>query len=161
MIFVAAPACAATYTEIAKAPAVVWVSDAPPAPAVGVAIHQTMKAFVPSLTIVPLGTTITFPNDDAFYHSVYSESPGNAFDLGLYDSGPGKGVTFTTPGVVDIRCHVHGTMHAVVIVVDGPYAQTTVANQRYRIEGLTPGRHVIHTWSGGPDVATATIVVRG
>jgi plastocyanin len=147
-------------TGIAKDPAVIWVSDTPPEAPAGITIRQKMKTFVPGFLIVPVGTTITFPNDDAFYHSVYSDSPGNAFDLGLYDTGPGKSVRFTTPGVVDIHCHVHGSMHAVVLVVDGPYAQTLAPGATYRIEGLTPGRHVEHTWTHGDAVTDTTIVVK-
>jgi plastocyanin len=160
LIFIAAPASAATYTAVVNAPGVVWVTDGAPVPATGVAIHQTMKAFVPAFAIVPVGTAIAFPNDDPFYHSVYSDSPGNAFDIGLYDTGPGKSVRFDVAGIVDIHCHVHGTMHAVVVVVDGPYAQTTGPNQRVRIDGITPGRHVVHTWTGGPAAATRTVDFR-
>jgi plastocyanin len=157
---VAAPVNAATYTATESVPAVVWVSDVAPDPATGIEIHQTMKAFAPSFVIVPIGTTILFPNDDAFYHSVYSESPGNAFDLGLYDTGPGKSVRFLSAGLVDIRCHVHGTMHATVIVVDGPYAQATATNLRIRIDGIAPGRHVVHTWTGGSTVAETTVTIK-
>jgi plastocyanin len=78
MFVIAAPVNAATYTVTESVPAVVWVSDVAPDPASGIEIRQTMKAFAPSFVIVPIGTTILFPNDDAFYHSVYSESPGNA-----------------------------------------------------------------------------------
>jgi plastocyanin len=138
----------------------VWVTDVAPVPATDVAIHQTMKAFVPDFAIVPVGTSIAFPNDDPFYHSVYSDSPGNAFDIGLYDTGPGKSVRFDVPGIVEIHCHVHGTMHAIVVVVDGPYAQTTMPNQRVRIDGISPGRHVVHVWTGGSTVATTAVDFR-
>jgi len=160
-IIVAAPAGAATYMGVAKTPSVVWVTDTPPPlPAAEPEMHQSMKSFVPGLVIVPLGGSVRFPNDDPFYHSVYSDSPGNEFDLGLYDTGPGKSVHFDTPGIVDIHCHVHGTMHATVIVVDGPYAQTQAPDEHYRIDGLSPGRHVLHVWSGGVVAPTTTIVVK-
>ena len=159
MVFIAAPAFAATYDGQAKAPSVVWVTDVTPDPPASLEIRQTARTFVPDLLVVPAGASVTFPNDDAFYHSVYSESPGNAFDLGLYDTGPGKSVRFTTPGVVDVHCHVHGSMHATIVVVDGPFVQTAAPNERYRIDGLTPGRHTLHVWSGGT-VTDRAIVVR-
>ncbi len=160
MIFIAAPLSAATYSGVAKTPSVVWVTDVTPEPPVGLEIRQTMRAFVPNFLIVPAGASVAFPNDDPFYHSVYSVSPGNQFDLGLYDTGPGKSVRFSTPGVVDIRCHVHGSMEAILIVVDGPYVHTTQPDEAYRIDGITPGRHVVHVWSGGADVSATTVVVR-
>ncbi len=157
---IATPVFAATYSGIAKTPSVVWVTDTPPDPPADLSIRQTMKAFVPSFLIVPAGAGVKFPNDDTFYHSVYSDSPGNVFDLGLYDNGPGKSIRFAAPGLVDIRCHVHGSMHATVLVVDGPYAQTQTANERYRIDGLSAGRHTVHVWAGGTDISTTTAVVK-
>ena len=60
------------------------------APQPEAAIRQTAKAFVPALLVITAGTSVRFPNDDKFYHSVYSDSPSNPFDLGLYDNGPGS-----------------------------------------------------------------------
>jgi plastocyanin len=159
----AMPAAAASYSATAAHPSVVWITQSggeTPAPVVGAEIRQTGKTFVPELLVVPVGTSVRFPNDDEFYHSVYSESPSNPFDIGLYDTGPGKSVVFDQPGVVDVRCHVHGSMHATLIVVDGPYAITSTPNQRYTITGLTPGPHVLHTWNGTDAVETATIRIK-
>ena len=160
MLVSAASAAGATYRGVAKEPAVIWVTDAPPSPAPDIEIRQTMRAFVPALLVVPVGASVKFPNDDGFYHSVYSDSPGNQFDLGLYDTGPGKSVRFISTGIVQIRCHVHGSMAATIVVVDGPYAQTQRPNDAFHIDGITPGRHVVHVWSGGTDVAETNAVVR-
>jgi plastocyanin len=156
----ALPAAAATYSGVAAAPGVVWITSTAPAPRADASIRQTQKSFVPSLVVISPGSTVRFPNDDRFYHSVYSDSPSNPFDLGLYDNGPGKSVVFENTGVVDIRCHVHGTMHATIVVVDGPFAITTHPNERYRIEGLPPGPHALHVWADGINVATTYIVVK-
>jgi plastocyanin len=163
VVLSAAPAAAASYSATAAHPVVAWITQTgseTPAPVVGAEIRQTAKTFVPDLLVVPVGTSVRFPNDDAFYHSVYSESPSNPFDIGLYDTGPGKSVVFDTPGVVAVRCHVHGSMHATLIVVDGPFATTTAPNQRYTIVGVTPGVHELHVWSGGDAVETTTIRVK-
>jgi plastocyanin len=154
------PATAATYRGVATAPSVVWITGTPPAPDPNAAIHQTMKSFVPSMIVVPVGGSVRFPNDDAFYHSVYSVSPSNPFDLGLYDTGPGKSVEFDTTGIVEVRCHVHGSMRATIVVVDGPYATTLKPGERYRIDGVARGPHVLHVWTAGLDVTTTPIVVR-
>ncbi len=153
-------AVASTYSGVARAPGVVWITGTAPLPPGDAAIRQTMKAFVPALLVIPPGTSVRFPNDDAFYHSVYSDSPSNPFDLGLYDSGPGKTVVFSNPGVVEIRCHVHGSMHATILVVDGPYAVTSQPNERYRIDGVAAGPHALHAWTGGPLVKLIDVVVK-
>ncbi len=157
---VALPAQAATYRGVASAPSVVWISGDMPAPVPSAAIHQTSKTFVPALLVVPAGSSVRFPNDDQFYHSVYSDSPSNPFDLGLYDNGPGKSVEFDNAGVVEVRCHVHGSMHATIVVVDGPYVVTVKPNERYRIAGVRPGLRVLHVWSEGGTITATPVVVR-
>jgi plastocyanin len=158
---VPARAPAATFADVLALPGVAWISDTVPAlPSERPTMRQTQRAFVPELLVVPVGASVVFPNDDAFYHSVYSTSPGNAFDLGLYDTGPGKAVTFASAGIVDIRCHVHGSMHATIVVVDGPFARTVTPNERYAIDGVRPGRHTLHVWSSERGESVRTIVVR-
>jgi hypothetical protein len=161
LVLVPGIAAAATYADVLSDPGVAWITDVVPAlPADRPAMRQTAKAFVPDVLVVPVGSSIVFPNDDPFIHSVYSTSPENAFDLGLYETGPGKAVTFAAAGVVELRCHIHGSMHATILVVDGPSARTTTAGERYAIDGVRPGRHVLHVWSSAHGESVRTIVVR-
>jgi plastocyanin len=155
----ALPAQAATFTGIASGPGVMWITGDAPTTA-DAKIQQTMKAFVPALLVVSAGSSVQFPNDDSFYHSVYSDSPSNPFDLGLYDTGPGKSVVFSNPGVVDIRCHIHGSMHATLVVVDGPFVVTTHPGERYHIDGVAPGQHVLHVWTDGTAFSSANVTVK-
>jgi plastocyanin len=154
------PVQAATYSGVAAVPSVVWLTADPPAAAPDASMRQTQKAFVPQVLVVPIGTTVHFPNDDKFYHSVYSDSPSNPFDLGLYDTGPGKAVVFENTGVVEIRCHVHGSMHATVVVVNGPYVVTTHPNERFHIDGVPSGPRALHVWTDGTNVTTSYITLK-
>ena len=150
---------AATIRGVATLPSVVWVTGAVSPPTNDSEIRQTAKAFVPAVLVIPAGSSVTFPNDDAFYHSVYSVSPANSFDLGLYDTGPGKSVVFAQSGVIDVRCHIHGVMHATIVVVDGPYAVTTHPGEAYRLD-VPAGSHVLHVWTDGSPVKTTKIVAK-
>src|SRR3954468_21718268 len=47
-------------------------------------ITQKDKSFAPHLLAVPVGSTVTFPNDDPIFHNVFSLSRPGPFDLGLY-----------------------------------------------------------------------------
>ena len=42
------------------------------------------KEFSPHVLVVPVGSTVSFPNHDPFNHNVFSLSEENPFDLGLY-----------------------------------------------------------------------------
>lgn len=149
-----------TLTGTLAAPGVVWVSDGSrPAPSAGAVNSQAGRTFIPDLAVVTAGSTIRFRNDDDVDHSVYSLSPADPFDLGIYEPGPGKDVAFANPGVVEIRCHIHRHMHATLIVVDGPYARVETAGAAWRLEGVRAGRHVLHLWNAESGETTRLVRV--
>jgi plastocyanin len=138
----------------------VWISDgsAPP-PNTGIAITQHERTFIPELTVVSAGTDVLFRNDDVVDHSVYSISPADPFDLGIYEPGPGKDVIFAKPGVIEIRCHIHRHMHAVLLVVDGPFVRLDAPGP-WTLHGVRPGRHVLHVWTADEGEKTSLVEVR-
>ncbi|HXU82455.1 MAG TPA: hypothetical protein VN914_13725, partial [Polyangia bacterium] len=78
-----------------------------------VVIEQVRKQFVPNWAVIQRGTMVEFPNTDSVYHNVFSQSSGNSFDLGLYNSASAaKNHTFADPGSVDIFCNIHPQMAA-------------------------------------------------
>src|SRR5256885_888804 len=48
---------------------------------------QQNKTFVPHLLVVPVNSTVDFPNHDDIFHNIFSDSRAHPFDLGLYRSG--------------------------------------------------------------------------
>ena len=53
---------------------------------------------MPAVMVVPVGSTVDFPNQDAIFHNVFSLSPPAPFDLGLYRAGDTKKRTFAQRG---------------------------------------------------------------
>src|SRR5690606_6586734 len=47
-------------------------------------LAQRDTAFVPAVLVVPPGATVDFPNQDPFFHNVFSYSSVKRFDLGRY-----------------------------------------------------------------------------
>jgi plastocyanin len=83
--------------------------------AADIEIGQKGKAFVQqkaavSVTRVKVGDTVSFRNDDPFFHNVFSASPAKSFDLGSYPQGQARKVTFDKEGVVDVECAIHPDM---------------------------------------------------
>src|SRR5688572_7324817 len=68
--------------------------EIPPEARVHRSIRQRNLQFEPRLLVVPVRSTIEFPNDDRIFHNVFSLSRTQRFDLGLYRSGDSKSVTF-------------------------------------------------------------------
>lgn len=139
-------AAAATIDGRIKEQGVVWLSGAPAAAAVQLEMRNKDRSFVPPLLVVSTGSTVRFPNDDYFYHSIYASDGPDDFDVGYYLEGPGKVFTFSKPGVVNIRCHIHPSMHGTIIVVDGPAQQTSGA---FHFANIAPGKYTLHTWNAG------------
>jgi plastocyanin len=105
------------------------------------------KRFDPHVLVVARGAEVTFPNVDPVYHNVFSLSPGNAFDLGLYRRGAKRTRRLEAPGLVRVYCNIHPDMAGYVLVVEGSAWALTGEDGRFRIAGLPPGRHPARIWS--------------
>lgn len=104
------------------------------------------KEFVPRVLAVPVGSTVTFPNDDPILHNVFSVSGANRFDLGLYRKGPGKSWTFKSPGPVRVFCNVHHSMVSYIYVSDSPYFASPSADGRFVIANVPDGAGTLEVW---------------
>jgi plastocyanin len=109
-------------------------------------IVQQNKRFEPHLLVVPVGASVDFPNRDPFFHNVFSMYDGKRFDLGLYESGTSRSVTFTKPGVSFIFCNIHPEMSAVVMAVDTPYHAVSDRDGHVTIPDVPAGRYRLFVW---------------
>jgi plastocyanin len=107
---------------------------------------QRNKRFEPGLLVVPVGSVVDFPNDDPWFHNVFSLYQGKRFDLGLYQAGAQRSVRFDRVGPSYLFCNIHSEMTGVVLVVDSDFFGITDKSGRYSIPGLPPGRYVLHVW---------------
>jgi plastocyanin len=118
---------------------------APPGPTLR--FVQKNKRFTPHLLAVTPGTQIEFPNQDPFFHDVFSIYRGKPFDLGLYESGAVRKVRFTQPGVSFIFCNIHPEMSAAVVVLRTPHFAITSRDGSFQIAHVPPGRYKLEVWS--------------
>jgi plastocyanin len=118
------------------------------------------KTLLPHVVAIPAGSTVTFPNEDPITHNLFSLTPGNSFDLGLYRKGTGKTQKFDTPGTVNVYCNVHPTMSAVVHVMNSPYYGFADARGNYSFD-VPPGRYRLMAWNEIGGGTSAEITVTG
>jgi plastocyanin len=109
-------------------------------------LQQRNKRFEPSLLVVPVGSVVDFPNYDPWFHNVFSLYRGKRFDLGLYQAGAKKSVSFDRIGPSYLFCNIHSEMTGVVLVVDSDFFGVTEKNGHYSIPGVAPGRYALHVW---------------
>ena len=57
-------------------------------------MDQVNREFAPDLLVIPVGSTVTFPNSDSVSHQIYSFSPVKRFQLPLYRGTPYPPVHF-------------------------------------------------------------------
>lgn len=136
-------------------PAVIWLQPlagtaALPFPPHGrYTLLQKDRTFIPHLQVVPVGSVIRFPNVDPFFHNVFSLFEGKRFDLGLYEAGSSKSVTFSREGVSYIFCNIHPEMSAVVLALSTPLYAVADANESFVLRDASPGSYELHVWIEG------------
>ncbi len=121
------------------------------APAAHASMAQRDERFVPHVLPILVGTTVDFPNQDDVYHNVFSLSsaaaPGDkGFDLGRYPKGSSKSWTFDRRGTVQVFCHIHSDMSAVVLVLPNPFFAVPDDDHRFVIDGLPEGDYSVVGW---------------
>ncbi|SPB18254.1 hypothetical protein NOV72_05453 [Caballeronia novacaledonica] len=116
---------------------------AKPVPAM---IDQIKRRFVPMVSVVQTGASVTFPNKDNIEHDVYSFSPAKRFELNLYHGIPANPVIFDKPGLVVMGCNIHDTMVAYLLIVDTPYFAKTDANGAATIAALPADSYKVVAW---------------
>ncbi len=118
-----------------------------PAPEDHGIIDQFNLTFVPHVLAVQKGTTIDFPNSDAVRHNVFSPPDCcKQFNLGTYDVGVVKQVTFDKSCDVPLLCNVHAEMSAFVVVLDNPYFAVTLRDGNFKIDNIPPGEYTLKAW---------------
>jgi plastocyanin len=116
-------------------------------------ISQKGARFSPSLLVVCAHRTVDFLNDEArpIEHNVFSNSPTTQFDLGLFEPGQKRSVTFDKPGPVLLYCSIHRHMDGVVYVTPTPFYDVvdpdgTSKDIAFKINDVPPGKWIVHTW---------------
>ena len=122
-------------------------SEATPANPIHAVLRQKNKSFEPHLLVVTRGSSVDFPNQDPWFHNVFSLFNGKKFDLGLYEAGTSRTVHFDRDGVSYIFCNIHPEMSAVIVVLSTPYYAAVSKSGDFSIADTPPGRYMLHVWS--------------
>ena len=79
-------------------------------------VTQKDKKFNEKALTIKVGDSVSFKNDDAVPHNVFSLSDAKTFDLGSYPQGQSRKITFDKPGEVEIECSIHSEMKLMIHV---------------------------------------------
>jgi len=137
------------------APAVVWLTALPGTASLPFVPHgqytllQKNRTFIPHLQVIPVGSAVAFPNADPFFHNVFSLFEGKRFDLGLYEAGSSKSVTFPREGASYIFCNIHPEMSAVILALSTPLYAIGDSGDSFALLNIPPGNYRLHLWIEG------------
>ncbi|MBS1790315.1 MAG: hypothetical protein JST85_21500 [Acidobacteria bacterium] len=109
-------------------------------------ITQRDKRFSPHVVAIEAGSEVDFPNEDPYFHNVFSIFNGRRFDLGLYASGETRPVNFNRPGISYIFCNIHPKMSAVVVALDTPYFGISDRSGEFIINNVPAGEYRLSVW---------------
>lgn len=123
------------------------------------AMAQRDEQFVPHILPVYRGATVDFPNNDDVFHNVFSLSSAKTFDLGRFPKGSSKSDVFDKSGTVQVFCHIHSDMSAIVLVLENPYFAVPNDAGRYVIDGVPPGDYTVVGWHERIKPVTRTVRV--
>ena len=156
------PGAGPTTARVHSVPAVVYLLgdflEEEPLDAV-VEIVQRGGVFTPGAVVVRTGTTVRFPNQDPFFHNIFSYADPR-FDLGRYPEGESREVLFDAPGIVRVYCEIHEFMRAVVLVTDHSFHDVVAEDATFRMDGVPPGEYTLAAYH--PDLGSLEepVVVR-
>ena len=94
---------------------------APNQKTLNITIDQSDLQFSPKHTIVPIGSTVNFSNQDMEVHNIYSKSLNNQFNLGAMSSDMVKTISLLQAGPIVLRCNLHKNMVGTIFVVPNGY----------------------------------------
>jgi hypothetical protein len=109
-------------------------------------LRQQNETFIPHVLAITKGSTVDFPNDDPFFHNVFSLSSAATFNLGRYPRGQSRPERFTKAGLVKVFCDIHSHMSASILVLDHPYFGIPGNDGTYQIRNVPPGQYTIVGW---------------
>jgi plastocyanin len=112
-----------------------------------VTITMHDREFAPPVTVITVGSTVRFENQDPFDHNAFSNPPkhGN-FDFGLADRGSTVQQKLKHSGIYPVFCNIHSKMAAFVVVVPTSYFTLAGSDGRFSIGRVPAGKYTLVAW---------------
>lgn len=101
--------------------------------------------FVPHVAAVTVASTLVATNSDSILHNTHLYGPVRS-NIALPFEGMTVTRTLDRPGMIAVKCDVHGWMEAYVRVDSHPFHAVTDERGRFRIEGIPPGEYRVDLW---------------
>jgi len=124
-------------------------------------IDQVKCEYLPHVSVVPAGATVTFKNSDGILHNIHTVSQINSpFNRAQPKFLKEVKETFNKPEVIALRCDVHGWMSGWVIVTDNVYFAVTSSDGAFKMTDVPAGKHNLEIWHEKLGSSTQTVEIK-
>jgi len=101
--------------------------------------------FAPHAAVITVGSRIEALNSDPVLHTVHLYGALEA-NIALPIKGARIGRIVDRPGMIVVKCDVHGWMQAFIRVDSHPFHAVSAADGTFRIDRIPPGSYKISAW---------------
>jgi hypothetical protein len=135
----------------------------PPKPAKPPEIVNQNCRFVPHVQALPVGSIVIVNADPVMHNTHGFLEKATVFNQALPMKGQRFPKPLTKPGLVQVKCDVHGWMLGWVYVADNPYYAVTKKDGTFSITDVPPGSYTLVAWQEytGPTEVPVTVQPKG
>lgn len=110
-------------------------------------LDQHGCAFVPHVSLVPVGAELTILNSDGILHNIHTFSSMNeAFNKAQPPYLKTIKQTFDKAETFQIKCDVHAWMSGYITIVDHPYHAVSATDGNFSIADVPAGTYTVEYW---------------
>lgn len=116
-------------------------------PSKAAVVDQLKCEYVPHVSVIPAGATVTFKNSDGILHNIHTVSQINSpFNRAQPKFLKEIKETFNKPEIIGLRCDVHGWMTGWVVVTDNVFFGVTESDGAFNLTDVPAGKHNLEVW---------------
>jgi hypothetical protein len=112
-------------------------------------LDQKGCLYVPHVLGMQLGQGLMIRNSDPIMHNIHAfdlRTGRDIFNFAQTQQGSEQKKKITKPGILHVKCDVHGWMGSYVHVVKHPFFAVTGEDGAFTLSKLPPGEYTIQAW---------------
>ena len=131
------------------------------APSKAAVVDQVKCEYVPHVSVIPAGATVTFRNSDGILHNIHTVSQINSpFNRAQPKFLKEIKESFAKPEIIALRCDVHGWMTGWLMVTDNVYFAVTESDGAFKLTDVPAGKHTLEIWHEKLGSSTQTVEIK-
>ena len=123
-------------------------------------VDQTNCRFIPHVSVVPVGATVSYKNSDKISHNVRTSSIKNQPINVTVAAGKDTKQELKSAEPIKVACDIHPWMASYVYVTEGTHFTTTARDGSFSLPDVPPGEYKLEIWHEKLGKGKGTAVVK-